>query len=316
MGVDIMIWRMRIGCFRASSLQLGKSLSNQWAILDNHGKGHSWRVVFFLALLLVLSGDVETNPGPTNRSTTSLSSVEDSENRHSSEATTTTMQVILPPVYTLADVMSSLSEMRTQSSTQYTNLNNQIVNLTSKIDSAITRINSLEQENARLKTVNDNLSQKVSRLEEQMKYVDNQARKNNIILYGLADSDRESRATCSSMVYEFLHDNFNISDNNYLAQVYRIGQFKVVLHPRPIMLTFKENDTKMQVLKKSSFLRGSRFALSEDYDSVVREKRKKLYDHFKNMGIEAKNIMLRYDTAFVNGNMYGIGDDGSVKCIK
>ena len=54
-----------------------------------------------------------------------------------------------------------------------------------------------------------------------------------------------------------------------------------ILHPRPIMLTFKENDTKMQVLKKSSFLRGSRFALSEDYDSVVREKRKKLYDHFK-----------------------------------
>ena len=98
--------------------------------------------------------------------------------------------------------------------------------------------------------------------------------------------------------------------------MYRIGQFKGVLHPRPIMLTFKENDTKMQVLKKSSFLRGSRFALSEDYDSVVREKRKKLYDHFKNMGIEAKNIMLRYDTAFVNGNMYGIGDDGSVKCIK
>ena len=34
------------------------------------------------------------------------------------------------------------------------------------------------------------------------------------------------------------------------------------------------------------------------------------------MGIEAKNIMLRYDTAFVNGNMSGIDDDGSVKCIK
>ena len=124
-----------------------------------------------------------------------------------------------------------------------------------------------------------------------MKYVDNQARKNNIILYhGLADSDRECRATCSSMVYEFLHDNFNISDNNYLAQVYRIGQFKGVLHPRPIMLTFKENDTKMHVLKKSSFLRGSRFALSEDYDSVVREKRKKLYDHLKTWVLRLKTL--------------------------
>ncbi len=314
MGVDIVIWRMRIGGFCVCTSHPTKK--SYWAIFHKAGNGNSWRIAFFLAILLVLSGDVETNPGPNTRkgSATSLSSTENSENKSSIESTS--LSVNLPPVYTLVDVMTSLAEMKIQSATQYTNLNNQIGNLTSIMDSAIARITTLEEENATLKSMNDKLSQKVNRLEEQMKYVDNQARKNNLILYGLADSERESHSICSSMVYEFLQDKFNISDENCLSQLYRLGKFKGVLHPRPIMLTFKKYDTRMLVLKKSALLRGSSFALSEDFDSVVREKRKRLYDHFKSTGTETKNIILRYDRAVVNDNLYCIDDNGSVKCIK
>ena len=64
MGVDITVWRARIGCF----ICRGKRIKRLKVIILTNGIKKSisliLRVSTCMAVLILLCGDVETNPGP------------------------------------------------------------------------------------------------------------------------------------------------------------------------------------------------------------------------------------------------------------
>ncbi|XP_015123290.1 uncharacterized protein LOC107045502 [Diachasma alloeum] len=127
-----------------------------------------------------------------------------------------------------------------------------------------------------------------SSIEIQSKLLDDQQRKNNIILYGLPETSP------TSLIPEFLSFLKKFLSITLLSHeinsIRRIG-FNKGNKPRPTLISLVSFNTKMCILSNSSFLKDTPFSLANDYSMEVRSKRKELIPLLK--GLRAKNINAR-----------------------
>ncbi|XP_077516762.1 uncharacterized protein LOC144127737 [Amblyomma americanum] len=234
-----------------------------------------------IRILLLLSGDIETNPGPASAEAvlaelkklssgqaTIISDVQDIKNK-----LTTTEKTITDLIQRIADLES-----------HYQNL------ATLKTDVECMQCNT------------EKATQLVRDLEARFDDAENRSRRCNLIFYGLFDpTPSESFADSEEVIIRHCSDQLDLSlDSKDIERAHRLGRHNTE-RQRPIIIKFASFKTKQMILSNGPKLKDTDFSIGEDFSRRVQNIRKQLVAFAKS---KTTKFSLRYKTLRIGPKRY------------
>ncbi|KAM7308681.1 uncharacterized protein ISCGN_012315 [Ixodes scapularis] len=217
--------------------------------------------------LLMLCGDIETNPGPDRAAMMEMLtniSADIKEIKLSQAATTSRLEKI-------ESRLEGLEELRS--------VVNKNCDKTNRLEATIT-----------------SLSNKIDDLE-------NRSRRNNLIIFGLSELPNEESSTLEDRVTkEILGGTLNVKING-IDRIHRLGR-PAHGKTRPVIFRLVNFKDKLNILCNCNKLKNERLSISEDYSKRIQGIRKKLLDSSKSNKLAGDKVTLTYDKIKINGTVY------------
>ena len=213
-----------------------------------------------------------------------------------------------------------------------------------KFDTLDQSINDLKSENVKLSDQNeklpgkeDKLTTQVTELEistnslnEKHEQLESQSRRQNLILYDIKESDKETWEQSEQKVRDYIRDDLQLDDTDIIIE--RAHRLNGKNKPRPLIVKFsffKDNEIVLkkyrEVTKEARLQRnrddnlsdtgsdrqssvntssGSSVKVSEDFPKRVKKVRALLIPFLKESISKGKDAFLRYDKLIVNHRVY------------
>ncbi|XP_075550206.1 uncharacterized protein LOC142583601 [Dermacentor variabilis] len=235
--------------------------------------------VLYLILLLLLSGDVELNPGP---------------------LTEAAMEVLKSLQAGQAAIMSKLDTIDTK---------------LAKHEAMLAEVNSrLGVTEERVGTVNKlvsdqgnairSLEQQVSAVRKKNVDLENRSRRLNLVFYGIDDGNHsETWIRSENLVKGICKTNLGIELNS-IQRAHRVGRYSDRFK-RPVIVNFSSYKEKQDVLSNANKFKGSPYSVDQDYSSDTREIRKHLWEYAKVKKADSNNkVKLNFDKLIINGKTF------------
>ena len=239
-------WRAVIGCF--SPRHHRARLATRATISTNFRKVRMClQLAIVFALAITISGDVETNPGPT---------IEEQ------------FKSLTEFVGERLDVINSnIVELRSELSKIQEELESKINTLHTDIDANADAISRIESR----------LDQVDIQLDKQEQY----SRRENVILHGVAEStdEDENYSTMRTKCINIINSNLShplVEDD--IVRAHRLGKHTNPEKPRPIILRFKNFMDKLSVLKTRQRLKENGIGIANDLTRKQRSELQTLRD--------------------------------------
>lgn len=139
----------------------------------------------------------------------------------------------------------------------------------------------------------ENLREKCENQEKRLYFLEKQARKNNIIFFGIKETET-SYSNLENIILNFIKEHFSQElDRWNIQEVRRIG--KKGERPRPIIVTFSTLGTKINLFKNEIALKNTGFYMTEDFPRNILEKRKELQEQAKIEKEKGNLVKIKYD---------------------
>uniref|UniRef100_A0A147BSL7 Putative tick transposon n=1 Tax=Ixodes ricinus TaxID=34613 RepID=A0A147BSL7_IXORI len=226
-------------------------------------------------MLLVI--DIESNPGPNTEAIASiLSTVQRIE---------ATQGDMLAKVIALQNEQKSTSALVGQLST---------------------RVTAIEAELAEAKAVSGaaptaGMSVEIANIQKQCDDHQNRLRRCNLLFFGCPDTLNETWSQSEETVLAFCSEKLGIQlDPSNLERSHRLGKFQGDKN-RPIIVKFSRFKDKESILASGFKLKGSDFAVREDFSASVRQSRAKLFEYGKSLNVSFK---VRFDKLHIGNKRY------------
>ena len=182
--IDIANYRLRIGLYwrgkRSKHKCANKYRGTFGAIIRTTLR------ITALCMLLFLAGDIEINPGPAHTRQTTLDEVKNPATPEQvtlgARANEASMENILLQIQTMN---VNLNKKMDDISGDVKSMKGTIDTLSSNMDTLNDRMMKIEEENEQLKITNIQLNKQIDQ-------IDGQSRRNNLIVYGVEESEREN----------------------------------------------------------------------------------------------------------------------------
>ncbi|XP_049274294.1 uncharacterized protein LOC125759489 [Rhipicephalus sanguineus] len=225
---------------------------------------------FSLRFLLLLGGDVESNPGPGDS--------------------------------VLADQLKAIADYIREIKAEKSITNHKL----SAIDRKLGKLTGLEKQvsacTKRVVELEKNLAAMTKKIDE----LENRSRRSNIIVYGIQEEPNETTETLLRTTKERVLEGLLGLDITGIERIHGLGKL-VKENPtksRPVILKLLDYRDKVSILKECFKLKGSGFSISEDYSHAVRDVRKKLWNRTKENRDRKEKVMLTYDKVRINGRLF------------
>lgn len=143
----------------------------------------------------------------------------------------------------------------------------------------------------------------VSTLEMKLDDLENRSRRNNLIIHGIPEEKDEDQGSLDAIVNGKIISDILKTEPITIERIHRLGkphERKV----RPVILKLLDHRDKNRVLKNCFKLKGSTFAISEDFSSRVREIRRKLWNCARKFKQAGDKVTLSYDKVRINGELF------------
>ncbi|XP_077506721.1 uncharacterized protein LOC144115957 [Amblyomma americanum] len=242
---------------------------------------------FDLSFLLIMSGDVELNPGPANSDTsTSLEQISQTLSRLES---------------TQCTILSEIALIRAAQN----NIESLVNGLSSRVDTLEKTVEKIQaaEPNTSLSSHGDvaKLTSEIRTLTEKCEDAESRLRRSNLLFFGIQDSNNETWAQSETHIVTFLSEKLNIAITaDDIERAHRLGRFQASKN-RPIIVKFLRFKDKSKILAASSELKDTSFSIREDLSARVRLARKKLYLYA--FQYESK-FKIRYDKLVMNNKQF------------
>uniref|UniRef100_A0A2A4J1F3 Endonuclease-reverse transcriptase n=1 Tax=Heliothis virescens TaxID=7102 RepID=A0A2A4J1F3_HELVI len=162
--------------------------------------------------------------------------------------------------------------------------------------------NIMDQMNEKLTPMieeNEKMKEKIYNLEKEIEYLKKEKKTNNIVIYGLEESEKTTFELIQTVKETFKRD-LNLSmEENEVNRVYRLGKNRVENKHRPVLLSFTNGWKKDLIMQNKKNLKG--IYISEDYSKEVIEKRKALLPQLLEEKKKGNAAFLKYDKLVVKG---------------
>jgi hypothetical protein len=247
MGISVMAYRAAIGSFAfcgGTSLNIG--ITDYVALNAIFGCNCDLRLLLLALTILLIIGQVESNPGPPKINLDDLHAL-------------------------LLSTKSSVEKMQTDIKD-----NSKVIN---KIDLNVSETNksllAVTKDLQKAKSDISVIQKQNSELKKTVQSLDLKLRKNNIVFYGFANITGETNLDLENNIIQFAHDVLSINiTNDDIESCYRVG--KNYNKPRPILVRFTSYKTKASLFKNVKNLKSTEFAISDDLTPAERHERGKL----------------------------------------
>ena len=292
--ISVEQWRAVIGCFvhRRRSVH-GTIETMNFAKFKRLFRHRRVAVLFVVGAMLMLCGDVESNPGPPRKVQTKLNSMS-SPGMSSSFNSATTPEI--------TDVMVAIDNLSHKFDRKFeefqTKVNDIVTSLGELKDGNTllkTKVEELTIENQRLWSESGDIAAKLERTEKKLEDLENRSRRNNLIFHGLTpDKENETWDDCERLVKKLISGKLGLGcDNISFERVHRIGS--------SIIAKFTMFKDKERVMRHRNKLKGSNIFVSEDFSLGVRETRKRLLPFLNWFRSQSKRASLVFDHLVVDG---------------
>ncbi|XP_077506914.1 uncharacterized protein LOC144116110 [Amblyomma americanum] len=236
--------------------------------------------------LLLLSGDVETNPGPPNTDAVlaELQKLSTGQRKLISE-----VQGLKNQLVTTDKTISALSERIANLETQF-----------EVISTLRTEIETLQTSTART-------THQLSEIDTRLDDLENRSRRNNLVFYGLPDpNEKESYDQSEKIIIQHCLDSLNlVIDPKDIERAHRLGRHSIDRH-RPIIVKLSAFKTKGVILSNGPKLKNTDFSIGEDFSRPVRNARKHLVAFART---KSGPFSLRYKTLHMGPKRYMFDQD-------
>lgn len=138
-------------------------------------------------------------------------------------------------------------------------------------------------------------------LDSKADFLDNQARRTNIVIDGIPEAEKENGSDSEEKVLALIKDKLDLDPNGIgIDSVMRVGKVNksddgTMTRPRPIVVKFHRIKDRDTVLRSAKKLKGTRIYINEDYPEAVRQKRKELLPKMREARQRGDIAFLRYD---------------------
>lgn len=153
----------------------------------------------------------------------------------------------------------------------------------------------------------EHLKENCENQEKRLYSLEKQARKNNIVFFGIKDTET-SYYHLESLIVNFIKEHFSLElDRRDIQGVRRIG--RKGKRPRPIIVTFCTLGTKINLFKNRNALKNTGYYITEDFPQNILEKRKELQEQAR-IGREKGNLVkIKYDKLVISGKNKATGNN-------
>ncbi|XP_070560282.1 tropomyosin Tod p 1.0102-like [Ptychodera flava] len=313
MGTDLETFRRRIGCF-AGGNPLRQSKLPKMATLCIPMWHMALAVKLCLFGLLVISGNIERNPGPPKLRSADSEAItkEDITALHEKLDTiiadTKAMNSNFALLQTRIDnVEEDINDIKEQMKEESEKLN-EIEKLKSEIDclkrksSVSVDSDSQASPTTWLKTMLDEMKKSINEIRKEKDDQENRSRRNNLVFFGVSQNgDSETWAESEEQVKRIIHDNLGMEDIVEFERVDRIPNAPSVRGSKPVVAMFRNYKDKEKALRKAYKLKHTNISISEDYTKRIRDIRGKLSDLRRSLVKANKDVKayLQYDKLVV-----------------
>ncbi|XP_040360436.1 uncharacterized protein LOC121048313 [Ixodes scapularis] len=234
--------------------------------------------------LLLLSGDVELNPGP-NQSEAILAAIAALSTKTDTRHT-------------------EMMEMLTELTTNQRQLEQKVSDLTTRLAAVESLVESLDmpQEVPDLSNVvSEAVRGETVALNSRLDELEDRSRRDNLIFYGLLDSSNENWSQTETLIRNTLCRILDLNlSGEAISRAHRLGSY-IPNNCRPIITKFSSSKSKDCVLFKRPKFRGSGISVGEDFCRATRLSRKNLVEFGKASG---QRFSLRLNKLHVNNKSY------------
>ncbi|XP_077537499.1 uncharacterized protein LOC144149692 [Haemaphysalis longicornis] len=208
-------------------------------------------------LLILLSGDIESNPGPLDDGAVILDEL---KKISAGQATLLSeVQDLKTQLHTTEKTISDLSNRITQLEKHYQSL--------STVQTQITALETGAGATAR----------HIQTLEARFDDAENRWRRNNLIFYGLPDTNHsETFSESEELIKSLCSEHLNVEiDPKELERAHRLGRHKPGQN-RPVIVKFTSFKTNETILSNGKKLKGTAYSIGQDFSRSVQNSRKHL----------------------------------------
>ncbi|KAH8040299.1 hypothetical protein HPB51_010079 [Rhipicephalus microplus] len=272
-----------------------------------------------VALLLLLSGDIETNPGPSKPR--NQSTAPDEPQDENSEQMNTMLQILkdinertIALTKGQADLQTDIREIKSGQQAIETKL----VDIFGRLECLESKSDVIEQMSGDLAAVSDAAERLMSQqevLQSRLDDLEDRSRRSNLLVHGILDSRESWQDTEEKTLAALSSATGKAITGNDVDRVHRIGTFSSS-KTRPVIIKFRSFKMKEAILSDRAVLKTKDIAVSEDYSVATRQARKKLVEFGKGQP-HSPRFQLRYNKLIIDDRcfMYDTVSD-SVKEIK
>uniref|UniRef100_A0A4D5RFB8 Putative tick transposon n=1 Tax=Ixodes scapularis TaxID=6945 RepID=A0A4D5RFB8_IXOSC len=260
-----------------------------------------------LSQVLLMSGDVELNPGPKR--------TQDAAPSETNSPMTDAMQKQFNDMFVMLQGVNSRTVKMEKDQSSLISTVNDIKKSQELIESRITDIDKrltaveskssssdlLQRDLSLLRQRTDSLIDVNSRLRASQAELEDRSRRDNLLFYGLTDAHSETWAQTEEKLLNVVSTslNFPISSES-IERAHRLGVFSDN-KCRPVIVKFLSFKLKQQILFSSAKLKPSGITVSEDYSVPTRQARRKLIEFAKTQNSVFK---LKYNKLYMNNKTY------------
>ncbi|XP_049268018.1 uncharacterized protein LOC125756977 [Rhipicephalus sanguineus] len=232
--------------------------------------------------LPMLSGDVETNPGPSGN-----------------DAVLTELQKIAAgQSKVITEVVQSLKSQLNTTDRTITDLCKRMTDLEAHYQALIPLRNDIEK----MPADTSSMSRKIEELEDRLDDTENRSRRNNLIFYGISDpTDSETWNDSEKLIIDFCSNNLGITVGPHdFERAHPLGRHSLGRN-RPIIVKFACYKTKDSILRNGRKLRNTNLSIGEDFSLSVRHEQKQLIAFAKAKSVK---FSMRYKTLHIGPKRY------------
>ncbi|XP_077523665.1 uncharacterized protein LOC144134690 [Amblyomma americanum] len=240
-----------------------------------------------IRLLLLTSGDIELNPGPTSDS--------ESETQLNNQLLKKILKEQTKTNKTLASLTSNLKLVESTVENIQTRI--------TKIEKELCRIENCEQRLQKVDEACNNTNKLVLELTKKVDDLENRSRRNNIVIYGVKEDPEEDSVELERKVNEEIFKKILGVEVNSIERIHRIGLKHAQRH-RPIILRFFNYVDKTKVMSSCFKLKDTKVAISEDFSKHIRDIRAKLWRSAAEEKNNGSKVSLRFDKLKVDDRLY------------
>lgn len=175
-----------------------------------------------------------------------------------------------------------------------------------KLDTFQVELKALRMENQEIKRVNTELQRQVENQDKRIMQMEKEIRKRNIVIYGVDEPKEENIQYMKCKVSQIMNKlEVQIDEKGDILDIYRIGR-PTGNNSRPLLVETKSWNKKMEILKETRKLKGTKIFISEDFPKDIQEQRRILTRHMKDAREKGHKVKLYYNTLKIDEGMYNV----------